>query len=171
MTWTETPHQLNRVRVAGWLRRRLGHPEADDGSSIVEFILLAVLLIIPIIYLLLGVSAVQGASYAATGAADQAAKVYVAAESSDDPENAGSLNAAADRSSEVAVEAALADFGIDPARASVTRSCPDGGCSEDGDLVAFTVEVQVPVPLIPTFAERHPTLLTVSSTSVQVQGG
>lgn len=124
--------------------------------------MLATLLLIPIVYFVLGLSAVQGAAYATTGAADQAAKMYVSAEAGD-PE--------ADARSEAAVLAALQDFSIDPDRADVSRTCPQGTCTTDGDLVAFTVEVRVPVPLLPGFGDWQPTLVTVSSTSVQVQGG
>lgn len=144
------------------LRRRLGPPSSEEGSSIVEFILLAVLLLIPVVYFMLGLSTVQGASYAAAGAADQAAKMYVAAEGGD-PQ--------ADTRSEAAVLAALQDFDISPERATVTRSCPQEACTADGGLVAFTVEIRVPVPLIPDIGAWYPTLVTVSSTSVQVQGG
>ncbi|GAB3188268.1 hypothetical protein [Nesterenkonia suensis] len=144
------------------LRGRLGSTSAQDGSSIVEFIMLAVLLLIPIIYFVVGVSTVQGATYAAAGAADQAAKMYVSTEGGD-PQ--------AERRSEAAVLATLQDFDIDPARATVTRSCPQGTCTADGDLVAFTVEIQVPVPLIPDIGGWYPTLVAVSATSVQIQGG
>lgn len=130
-----------------------------------EFVLLAVLLLIPVVYFLLGVSAVQGASYAATGAADQASKMYVHAGDSE------TADGTADHHGEAAVVAALADFGIDPSRASVSRTCPSGSCLNDGDLVAYTVEVHVPVPLIPALGDWHPRLVTVSATSVQIQGG
>lgn len=152
----------SRPPIVEALSRRLGPSSGEDGSSIVEFVMLATLLLIPIIYFVLGLSAVQGAAYAATGAADQAAKMYVSAQPGD-PE--------ADTRSEAAVLAALQDFSIDPDRAEVARSCPRGGCTADGDLVAFTVEIQVPVPLVPGLGDWRPTLVSVSSTSAQVQGG
>ncbi|MDZ5076037.1 hypothetical protein [Nesterenkonia sp. HG001] len=169
MPSTDTRPSTRRLRTSGAagkllapLRRRLGPVEAEDGSSIVEFILLAVLLLIPIIYFMLGVSSVQGASYAASGAADQAAKMYVAAEGGEPR---------ADSRSEAAVLAALQDFDIAADRATVSRGCPQGDCTADGDLVTFSVEIQVPVPLVPDVGSWQPTLVTVSSTSVQVQGG
>lgn len=144
------------------LRLRPGQDES--GSTLVEFIMLAVLVLIPVIYLILGVAAVQAAAYASLGASDQAARMYVLG-----GEDLGPGERAA--RSQAAASAALADFGITSDQAEITMSCPAGGCEDDGDLVAFTVEVRVPVPLIPELGSWRSTLVTVSSTSVQVQAG
>ncbi|MBO0595053.1 hypothetical protein I2485_08575 [Nesterenkonia sp. E16_7] len=147
-------------RLARGLRQ--GHDES--GSSLVEFIMLAVLVLIPVIYFILGVAAVQAAAYASLGASDQAARMYVLG-----GEDLGSDERSA--RSQAAVTTALADFGIGPEQAEITMSCPAGSCEDDGDVVAFTVEVRVPVPLIPEFGSWRSTLVTVSSTSAQVQAG
>ena len=47
---------------------------SDHGSATVEFIALSVLLLIPAIYLLITISQLQAAGYAAVAASDQAAK-------------------------------------------------------------------------------------------------
>lgn len=146
------------------LALRLHQGRDESGSTLVEFILLAVLVLIPVIYLILGVAAVQAAAYASLGASDQAARMYVLA---GEDLGAGERTAR----SQAAASAALADFGISSDQAVITMSCPEGGCEEDGDLVAFTVEVRVPVPLIPELGSWRSTLVTVSSTSVQVQAG
>lgn len=167
-----TSNERLRRRVVGRLTprsdRRLRHwltqSQDESGSSLVEFIMLAVLLLIPIVYFILGVAAVQAAAYASLGASDQAARMYVLG---------GEDLGAGERSarSQAAASAALADFGISTDQAQITMSCPSGACEDDGDVVAFTVEVRVPVPLIPDLGSWRSTLVTVSSTSAQVQAG
>lgn len=136
--------------------------DEESGSSLIEFILLGVVLLVPLVYFLIAVSTVQAAAYAGAGAADQAAKVYV---------SSAQEGSARDMSSEAAVEAALADFDIDVSQATVTLECPSGSCGNDGDIVAFTVEIRVPVPIVPDIGAWESTLVSVSSTSAQVQSG
>lgn len=136
--------------------------DEESGSSLIEFILLGVVLLVPLVYFLIAVSTVQAAAYAGAGAADQAAKVYV---------SSAQEGSAREMSSEAAVEAALADFGIDASQATVTLECPSGSCGNDGDIVAFTVEIRVPVPLVPDIGAWESTLVSISSTSAQVQSG
>ncbi len=78
---------------------------SEDGSASVEFITAGVLLLVPFVYLVLALAAVQGAAFAVEGAARQAARVYVRAETEAD---------ARDRA-DLAVRYALADFGVDEA--------------------------------------------------------
>ncbi|WP_218220227.1 hypothetical protein [Nesterenkonia sp. Act20] len=146
------------------LRCRVGAFHADTGSSLVEFVMLAVLVLIPVIYFILGVAGVQAAAYASVGASDQAAKMYVGGGEDLVP----GVRAAR---SQAAATAALQDFGIAPTQTQISMSCPKGSCDEDGDLVTFTVVVRVPVPLIPDMGSWRSTLVTVSSTSTQVQAG
>lgn len=160
MTSNESRTVLRGVRP----QRRLRLMEDESGSTLVEFVMLTVLVLIPVIYLILGVAAVQSAAYASLGASDQAAKMYVLG---------GEDMGAGERSarSQAAASAALADFGISPDQARITMSCPSGGCEDDGDVVAFTVQVQVPVPLVPEIGSWRSTLVTVSATSAQVRAG
>ncbi|MBE1514013.1 hypothetical protein [Nesterenkonia halotolerans] len=146
------------------VRRRVETLHAETGSSLVEFVMLAVLVLIPVIYFILGVAGVQAAAYASIGASDQAAKMYVGGSE----DLAPGVRAAR---SQAAATAALQDFGIAPTQAQISMSCPKGSCDNDGDLVTFTVVVRVPVPLIPDMGSWQSTLVTVSSTSTQVQAG
>lgn len=112
-------------------------PDSQQGSAIVEFVFLAVLLMVPVAYLILTVGALQGGAYAVVGAADQAAKVFVL--QSDD--GAGRLAA------EAAVSLAVADMGFDPADARLTITC-DGGCLTPGTMVRARVTLRVDLPLV-----------------------
>lgn len=121
----------------------------------VEFLALSVLLLVPVVWLILSAGQVQAASYAAVGAADQAATVYITTTA--DPA-AGS---------EAAVLAVLDDFGIPASDAHISQHCePD--CSSPGAMIGFTVQIQVPLPLMPTIGGFDPTLVTVEATSAQV---
>ncbi|MHC6230435.1 TadE/TadG family type IV pilus assembly protein [Arthrobacter sp. MMS24-T111] len=120
-------------------RHTSGH---ERGSAVVEFTFLALLLMVPLVYFVITVGQVQGGSFAVVGAADQAAKVYVA---QSDPVTA---QAAAER----AVSLALSDFGHEPAQANMTTSCEPADCTAAGSAVTVTVSLSVPLPFLP-FAE------------------
>lgn len=136
-------------------------PAGEQGSAVIEFLALGTLLLIPAVWFLLAVAEVQAASYAAIGSADQAAKMHTSAEVS------GSELAAR---SEAAIAAALADFGISEEHAHISRHCSEP-CDTEGAVVSYTVEIRVPVPLIPEVGGLEHRLVTVSATSAQVQGG
>lgn len=113
----------------------------DDGSASLEFITTGVLLLVPLVYLVLAVSSIQGAALAVEGAARQAARVYV---------QAPSAEAARGRMSR-AVEFALADYGLRSSGARVDVSCapqPDVCLTRNGS-VTVTVRVSAPLPLVP----------------------
>ena len=57
----------------------------DDGAAVLEFLTVAVVLMVPLVYVLLTVFAVQRAAFAVSAAAREAGRAYV---TSDDPENA-----------------------------------------------------------------------------------
>lgn len=129
----------------------------DDGSAVLEFTFLGLLLLVPVVYLVLTVGAVQGASFAVVGATDQAAKVFV---DSDTPEEAHMR-------ARKAVELTVSDFGFPPEDAVVTITC-GGICLEPGSSVTVTVDLQVPLPLIPTMPGLNTSAATVDSTATQL---
>lgn len=132
----------------------------DEGSAVIEFLALSTLLLIPAVWFLLAVAEIQAASYAAVGSSDQAAKMYTAGESTPGERAARS---------EAAVAATLADFDISQEHAQVRRHCVEA-CDTNGAVVTYTVEIRVPVPLVPEVGGLEHRLVTVSATSAQVQG-
>lgn len=110
--------------------------DPETGSAMVEFIFLGLLLLVPVIYLIVAAGQVQGAAFAATGAAESAAKVYVA---SGDPVT-GEYQAKA------AAELAFTDFGLDPAGLLLDISC-SAQCLAPGSTVTALVSFDVPLPL------------------------
>jgi Flp pilus assembly protein TadG len=114
---------------------------SDDGSASLEFITAGMILLVPLVYLILAMSVVQGGALAVEGAARQAARVYVQAP--DDAE--GRARAAR------AVEFSLADYGIGAGGADVQIDCDDATteCLSRQAHVTVTVHISVGLPLVP----------------------
>lgn len=112
---------------------------AEEGSAVVEFTFLSMLLMVPLVYFVITIGQIQGASFAVVGAADQAAKVFVA------QPDAGSGRAAAEQS----VQLALADHGQDAGNATLDISCRPADCTAAGSAVTVRVQLTVPLPFVP----------------------
>lgn len=132
---------------------------AERGSAIVEFIFLAVLLMIPVVYLILTVGQVQAGAYAVVGAADQAAKVYVL--NGDLP--------SAQQAAEQAVRLAVEDMGFDAANATLAITC-DGGCLTAGTTVHARVELRIELPVVGSVPGVTATAATVDASASQKVG-
>lgn len=109
------------------------------GSAVVEFTFLGLLLMVPVVYFIITIGQIQGGSFAVVGAADQAAKVFVAQR--DEP----SGRAAAEQ----AAILAMADYGHPAENARVEVSCDPGDCMAAGSAVTVTVHLSVPLPFVP----------------------
>jgi hypothetical protein len=106
----------------------------------VEFTFLGLLLMVPVVYFVITVGQIQGGSFAVVGAADQAAKVFVA------QPDASSGRVAAEQAATVA----LADYGHPSGNASVQIQCDSGDdCMAAGSAVTVTVQLTVPLPFVP----------------------
>ncbi len=93
----------------------------DEGNAVVEFVWLAVLLMVPLMYIMLGVFDVQRASFGVTEAARQAGRTFAT-------ECARGADVAAARARQSA-EMALADQGYAMNRPVTGLSCPAPGAS------------------------------------------
>jgi len=126
---------------ARWLRW-----SDDGGTAALEFVTAGLILLVPLVYLILTLSAVQGGALAVEGAARQAARVFV---------QAPSPREAADRAAR-AIDFGLVDYGIDPESASVMVSCSGsatGSCPARNAVVTVTVRLDVALPLLPDFLD------------------
>lgn len=145
---------------------RAAHPR-DEGSAVVEFLGVALVLMVPLVYLVLVLGQLQAASFAVEGAARQAARVLVAA----DDEATGMERAAA------SVGIALEDQGFaQPPEQALTVSCP-AGCLAPGDPATVTVAIDVVLPGIPSWLhDAVPLAIGVEATATAqrdtyVEGG
>ena len=117
------------------------HRRADEGSAIVEFLGAALILLVPLIYLVLVMGRLQAASFAVDGAAREAVRSVVAA--ADDE--------TARRRAVAAVALTIGDQGFAPEEASeaLRLDCSAAPCSTPRNTVHATVELQVDLPGVP----------------------
>ncbi|MET3903733.1 hypothetical protein [Paenarthrobacter sp. 4246] len=148
------------VVPAGRFGPGTGAPWSERGSAVVEFTFLAVLLMVPVVYFVVTVGQIQGGSFAVVGAADQAAKVFVARGGLSD------AGAAAER----AVFLALGDYGHSPDNAKVEVSCDRADCLSAGAKVTVTVTLDVPLPLTPLGDTVGLNAARLSASATQVVG-
>lgn len=129
----------------------------DEGSATVEFVLLATLLMIPVIYFLMLTSQIQSAAYASVAAADQAAHAMVTAT---DPSSAAGR-------ADAVIALTLGDYGLDPSVAHSEVRCSAEPCLKPGTSVSVEVAIRVPVPLLPQGLGWDAAAATVTSSSQQ----
>ena len=133
----------------------------EDGSALVEFVVMVCVLLLPVVYLVLVLGRVQAAAFA-TGSAARSAAVVIA----------GAPDAAtADRRSAAVVRTALADQGFpaagDPS-ARIRLACSRSGCQEPQSVVQVTVTQDVPLPVPRMLATAWPLHVTISATETAV---
>ncbi|SDO01401.1 hypothetical protein SAMN05216368_10947 [Cryobacterium flavum] len=123
------------------LRSNRWNSRSEAGSASLEFITAGMILLVPLVYLVLALSALQGGALAVEGAARQAARVYV--QSPDE--------ATATVRARRAVAFALEDYGLSAGDAEVQIECAGGSshCLTPRGLVTVTVRIGIALPLVP----------------------
>ena len=118
-----------------------GRRRDESGTALVEVTWLAILLLVPLVYLVLAVYDVQRHAFASTAAARAAGRAFVLA-----PDGAQAASAA-----RAAAEVALADQDVDAGGVNLRLTClPVGDCLAPGSVVRVEVRTQVRLPLVPT---------------------
>jgi len=137
-----------------WLRARLGVGDAEQGSAIVEFVFIALVVFLPLVYIVAGFSAVQRGVFAANAAAREAGRAMGTAP---DPVTGQAWAGAA-------VAIAVADQSVEAtdvvlAYAPVGAGCEDAGsytpALTPGEEFTVCVTVTVRVPLLPEFIDAN----------------
>ena len=111
----------------------------ERGSAVVEFVVLGVLLLIPLVYLVMMLARVQAGSYAVSQAAREAGRAYVTAATGDD----------ATGRAEAAARIAFLDQSFESGRLAIT--CDGTPCLRPDGQVETAATVRVPLPLVPSF--------------------
>jgi len=147
----------------------------DDGSAIVEFLCLSLLLLVPLIYLVVALSRIQAGAYGTEFAARESSRGAVVA-GVQSLERGASLDqaiVAANRRANTVAALAIEDFGFDAAHSSrVTFGCDPQPCLAPGSDVVTTVELKVDLPGVPGFVRSWlPLAVTVRSTSASAVDG
>lgn len=130
---------------------RVAARERESGTALVEVTWLAILLLVPLLYIVLAVFEVQRASFAAVSAAKSAGRAYVLA-----PDEASAPGRA-----HAAWRLALEDQGVSTSRTDMVVTCrPDPtNCLAPGSVVDVRVTHPVPLPLLPSaLGEQTPSI-------------
>ena len=125
----------------------------DDGNAIVEFVYLAILMMIPLTYLLITVFRVQGATYAVSSATREAGRVFVTSTSSD-----------ADARATAAASMVMSDSGLALDDGQLSIECSARPCLTPGAHVDVVIGYDVALPFLPRFLDG------VLPASIHVQG-
>lgn len=119
-------------------------PAGDDperGSAALEFIVVGLLMLVPLIYLVVTLGLVQGQSFGAeAGARHIARAVATAADEADAEERA-----------DLVLDSVVREYGLDPEMVEVTLKCrPAGGtCPAAGATLVVSLRTTVALPLVP----------------------
>lgn len=141
------------------VRRRATAADGEGGNAIVEFVYLAVLLMVPLVYVLLTVFRVQAAAYAVSSAAREAGRVYA---------TSGDVAAAGDRSF-AAASLVMQDSHLRLRRDQVEVRCSSSPCLRPGSRVEVVLTYNVALPFVPRFfASRAPASVRVGSRHLEV---
>jgi Flp pilus assembly protein TadG len=133
------------------LRDRL---REESGSALVEFVFVALVVFVPLVYLVAGFSAVQRGVFASTEAAREAGRAIGTA-----PDVATGL-ARAERAAQLAVE----DQAVEATDVQVGYAPPGAGCEAAGSYAptltpgeefSVCVTVTVRIPLLPDFVDAN----------------
>jgi hypothetical protein len=133
---------------------------SDDGSASLEFITAGLLLLVPLVYLILVMSAIQGGALSVEGASRQAARVYVQAKS----------KATATAEAKTAVDFALDDFGLSDTGAKMKITCAPhpSKCLTRRGYVTVKVTAIVVLPLVPNVLSlKTPFSIPLTATSTE----
>ena len=113
----------------------------DDGSAALEFITVGVLLLVPLVYLILALGAIQEQSMGVEAAARHTARIIA------DAPDAAAAGARGDQ----VIANISAQYGIDADAISVATTCDPEGvpCPSAGATITVTVATEVRLPLVP----------------------
>ncbi len=120
------------------MRLRCGK-SGDRGSAVIEFILIGVAVMAPMVYVINCALMLQSAVLASTQAGREAARAF--SMPSTVPQARQRANAAA--------RVAFSDQGFEFPISAMRITCVDGGCLEPGSSVVVDINWRVPLPWLP----------------------
>jgi hypothetical protein len=110
----------------------------DEGAAVIEFIVIAVALLIPVGYAALAVAHLQSAAFATSVAAREAGRAFATA-----PTVPAARSAAG-----AAARVAFADHGLELPDGALWVRCDGGACLAPGSAVITEVSWRVPLPWV-----------------------
>ena len=140
--------------------RRRATVRADDGAALVEFVFLAIVLMVPMVYLVLTLARVQADAFAAEAAVRDASRAAVVG--GVDALRGGASGARAEQLARERADAVLgvtlADFDVAPSDVDVELTCTGGPCLSPGTAVVVAITIRAHLPgiasLVPAATAR-----------------
>jgi hypothetical protein len=127
-------------RAAGAAAGTAGRTSRDEGSAIVEFVWLALLVMVPLLYVVLTAAAIQRAALGVSAAARDAGRAYATAGS----------DGLGERRAEAAAAMAMSDQAVPWQPSARVVSC--GGCDyAPGTSFTVNLHTRVALPLLPSW--------------------
>ena len=113
----------------------------EDGSAVVEFIVVGLLMLVPLVYLVITLGLVQEQTLGAEAAARHTARVIGQAPDA----------ATADARAEDVMDNVIREYGMDADDVTVSVTCVSAtaACPEAGATVVVTVNARVSLPFLP----------------------
>lgn len=133
---------------------------SEEGTALIEFVWLALVLIIPLTYVLIAVFDVQRAAYGVSAASRSAARAFI---------QAPDVPTAFQRAQRAAL-VALNDQHIGGATVDVSCLPTPADCLTPGSSVRVVVRMSQPLPLTPSALGAQVAPVTVDSTHVEPFG-
>lgn len=130
---------LRHTAFARGLRRRLAGAD-EQGSALIEFIVIGLLLTLPVFYLVITLARLQAGTYAVAAAARESSRMFVTADG----------DASGETRSQAAGSMAFADQGF-PGQGSVRMRCSKQPCLSPDSVIEGVADLDVELPLIPDF--------------------
>jgi hypothetical protein len=127
----------------------------DRGSASLEFIVIGIGILVPLVYLAMAAATVQAAAFASAQAVREAGRAFT---SSSTPADGHRLALAAAR-------LAFADHGLALPAGALRVTCSGGPCLSPGSVVEVDLAWQVPLPWLPgSLAADAPARVPVEAT-------
>ena len=127
--------------------------QRDDGSAMLEFIVVGVAIITPLVYIAITVMTLHAASFAAHVAAREAARAFMSSSSI----------AQGNSTAQAVMRQAFLDHGISSGDQNITITCTGGPCLTPGSLVNVEIVNTVPLPFVPRWGDSAPLSLPIDA--------
>jgi hypothetical protein len=127
--------------------------ESDVGSASIEFIVVAVAIILPLIYIAITVLTLNAAQFASNQAARESVRAFATSTSS----------AAGNQRATLAANQAFEDHGLSDSAPQISITCDHMACLTPGGKVSVEITTRVPLPFVPRWGSSDSVSMPITS--------